>query len=194
MSSDIKGLWQNLKTEETMMSVEDVQLKAVQSLRKTRRDGIARLAFAVAATAFCIVALASTRVNSFRYIAAIVMAGVLANAIRSVYVSWKDKGASSPAASWTSCAQFYRHELVRQQVFCAIPVWQMVAALAVIAWLAPRAFRRINEDLMGVVFSAVLLGAAGMIVLIAVRKFQARHVETDLEALKRFEQDNDLGG
>jgi hypothetical protein len=126
----------------------------------------------------------NARLTSVRMIAGIAMALVLFNAIRSAYRSY------SP---WTSCVEFYRRELQRQQAFASIPVWQLIAALIVIAWLAPSALRQHGSGLIRFFFPAVLAAATGLILLMAVRKFQARSIQTDLEALNDFENENPGG-
>jgi hypothetical protein len=118
-------------------------------------------------------------------IAGIAMVLVLFNAIRSVYHSY---------GPWTSCVEFYRRELHRQQAFASIPVWQMIAALIVIAWLAPSALHQHGSSLIRFFFPAVLVAAAGLILLMAVRKLQARDIQADLEALNDFENENPDGG
>jgi hypothetical protein len=194
--NDIRELWQNLETKETTVSAEEIQLKAIESLRRRRRDLIVRLAFAIAASVFCVLAFTRTSVNPIRYLAAVVMAMLLISTIRNLYVFYRDTRqiAQDPGAPWSSCASFYRSELEQQRLFGAVPIWQMLAALAVLGWLARRSsLRRIRADVLEIVFPVVLLGAAGLVILMAIRKFQARRVEAELDALNRFEEDNDLG-
>ena len=146
--SDPRELWQHLETEGTTMPAEQIRLRAMQSLEKNRRDMIARFAFVALATAFCVVALTNAKFTSVRALAALTMALVLINAIRSLYRAY---------TPWSSCVEFYRRELERQQAFVALPTWQMVAALFVIAWLAPSSLRQ--TGLMRFVFPALLVGA-----------------------------------
>jgi hypothetical protein len=181
---DLKELWQNLETERTIVSEEQLQLKAMGFLRKNRRDLIARLAFAILASTFGGFVVVTARLTTVRIAAAVVMTMVLINAIRNLYLSYRGK------ETWTSCVEFYRSELQKQKAFAALPVWQMIAAFLIIAWLTPGALRRNSADPLGIVLPAVLFAAAGLIVLMAVRKFQARHLQADIEALNSFEAEN----
>jgi hypothetical protein len=194
---DVRALWQSLETERTTVSEEQLHLKALESLHKSRRDMAARLVFAVMAAAFSALVIINTsftsaRLASVRLIAALVALALLANAIRSLYLSYKER-VDDRGSAWSSCAAFYRRELERQQAFAAPPVWQMLAALFAIGWLTPMALRRSNDDLMGILFLTVLLGATGLLVLMAVRKFQARRLRHEIEALDSFEHENSSG-
>jgi hypothetical protein len=73
------------------------------------------------------------------------------------------------------------------------PAWQLAAALLIIAWLSRRSLYS-GHDALRVLLPAVLLAAAGLIVWMAVRKFQARHVQNDLDALNRFEKESPSRG
>jgi hypothetical protein len=193
--SDLRELWQNLETEKTTVSAEQIRMKAMESLGKNRRDMIARFGFALLASAFCVVALMNAKVTSVRALAALAMAVVLINAMRSAFRSYSGQAAhfGSEDAPWSSCLEFYRRELQRQQVIAALPVWQLVGALLVIGWLAPSAFRQYGAGLMRFFFPAVLIAATGLILLMAVRKYQARHIQNDLQALSNFEDENPGG-
>jgi hypothetical protein len=195
--TDLRNLWQKLETEETTVSAEQLHLKALGVLRKNRRDLIARLVFALLASAFCGLAVMNARLTSVRGFAAAVMAMLLASAGRNLYRSYGGNRRKSPpdaGAPWASCLEFYRSELEKQRTFAAFPVWQLLAALLTVAWLTPGALRRDSADPLGMILPAVLLAATGLIVLMAVRKFQARHIEADLEALSYFEDETRPGG
>jgi hypothetical protein len=84
-------------------------------------------------------------------------------------------------------------ELERRRQIAMQPTWQLAAALLIIAWLTRRSLYSGNDALRGLL-PVVLLAAAGLIVWMAVRKFQARHIQDDLDALNRFEQQNPSGG
>jgi hypothetical protein len=194
--TDLQALWQNLETETTTMSAQQMSLKTQEFLRKTRRDLIARSAFAVIAAAFCGIVLVSTRM-SIGLIAGVVMVMLLASAARNLYVFYRHSHAaptlSGTSASWSSCLEFYRTELERQRQIAMQPAWQLAAALLIIAWLTRRSLYSGN-DALRVLLPVVLLAASGLIVWMAVRKFQARHVQDDLDALNRFEQESPSGG
>ena len=61
--TDLQALWQNLETETTTMSAQQMSMKTQELLRKTRHDLIARSAFAVIAAAFCGIVFISTRMS-----------------------------------------------------------------------------------------------------------------------------------
>jgi hypothetical protein len=194
--TDLQALWQNLETETTAMSAQQISLKTQELLRKTRRDLIARSAFAVIAAAFCGIVFISTRM-SIGLIAGVVMVMLLASTARNLYVFYR-RSHTAPALSGTSpssssCLEFYRTELERRRQIAMQPVWQLAAALLIIAWLTRRSLYS-GHDALRVLLPVVLLAAAGLIVWMAVRKFQARHIQDDLDALNRFEQQNPSGG
>jgi hypothetical protein len=118
--TNLRELWQNLETERTTMSAEQLQLKAMGFLKKNRRDLIARLAFAILASAFGGFVAVTARLTTVRIAAAVVMTMVLINAIRNLHLSYRGK------ETWTSCLEFYRSELQKQRAFAALPLWQMV--------------------------------------------------------------------
>jgi hypothetical protein len=194
--TDLQALWQNLETETTTMSAQQMSIKTQEFLRKTRRDLIARSAFAVIAAAFCGIVFMSTRM-SIGLIAGVVMVMLLASTARNLYVFYRRSHAASAqsgtSASWSSCVEFYRTELERRRQIAMQPAWQLAAALLIIAWLSRRSLYS-GHDALRVLLPAVLLAAAGLIVWMAVRKFQARHVQNDLDALNRFEKESPSGG
>jgi hypothetical protein len=188
--SDLPALWQNLEAEVTTVSIEQIQQEAMKFQEKNRRDRIARLVFAVVASAFCGFVVTTARYTSVRVVAALVTVMVLGTAIRSVHLAFRGRA----AGPWSSCVEFYRSELERQRAFAALPAWQIVAALSVIAWLTPGALSRNSADPLAIVLPAVLLAAAAFVLLMAVRKFQARHVHAALEALNSFSIEDHRGG
>jgi len=195
--TDLRSLWQNLEGEGSMVSVEQIRLKAREFLRKNRRDLIARFAFALIASVFCGFVMLNSRWTSVRVFAVLVMAMLLVSAGLQLYRSYR-RGATPLTGGtnepWSSCLGFYRSELEKQQAFGGQPVWQMVAAVLVIAWLTPGALDRSSTDPLRIVLPAVLFAAVGLIVLMAVRKVQARRFEGDIEALNRFEKESHPGG
>ena len=178
------------------MSAQQMSLKTQEFLRKTHRDLIARSAFSVIAAAFCGIVFMSTRM-SIGLIAGVVMVMLLASTARNLYVFYRRSHAapalSGTSASWSSCLEFYRTELERQRQIAMQPAWQLAAALLIIAWLTRRSLHS-GHDALRVLLPVVLLAAAGLIVWMTVRKFQARHVQDDLDALNRFEQETPSGG
>jgi hypothetical protein len=193
--TDLRNLWQSQETERTVMSLEQIQMKAREFLTKNRRDSIARFAFAVLASVFFVFAAMTTRRTTVRIAAISVMAMLLTNAAQRLYRAYKprvDRITDEADSPWSSCVEFYRSELDKQRAF-ASPVWQMLAALLVIAWLVPDALHH-SPDPFRISLPLVLFAAAGLLVLMAFRKFQARRVQRDIEALDSFERDNFPGG
>jgi len=56
-------------------------------------------------------------------------------------------------------------------------------------WLTRDALLRTSPDLLRVALPFVLISAAGLTLLLAVRKFEARRVQAELDALDRFEEE-----
>jgi len=195
--SDLRELWQNIETEGTTVSAEQIRLKALEFLQKNRRDLIAKLVFALIASVFCGFVVMNASLTAVRIVAALVMAMLLTTTVKSLYLSYS-QGAPrflrGEGAPWSSCLQFYRNELEKQQALAALPAWQMLTALLIIAWLTSRALLRNSTDPLRIVMLAVLFAAAGLIALMAVRKFQSRRVQGDLESLNSFEKENHAGG
>lgn len=188
--SDLPTLWQSLEADVTSVSVEHIRKAGMKIQKKNRRDRTARLVFAGVASAFCGFVVATARYTSVRVVAALVTVMVLGTAIRNVYLAYVGRG----AGPWSSCVEFYRKELERQRAFTALPAWQIVAALLIIAWLTPGAVSRNSADPLAIALPVVLFAAAAFVVLMAVRKFQARHVHLDLEALNSFAIEEHPGG
>ena len=78
--------------------------------------------------------------------------------------------------------------------YARLPAWQLATILLIIAWMTRDSLMRSGTDPFRIVLPYVLLAAAGMIVLVAVRKFQARRVQDDIEALDNFEDEMVEGG
>jgi hypothetical protein len=94
----------------------------------------------------------------------------------------------------TSCLDFYRSELERNREYARQPTWQLVTVMAIIVWMTRDALVRNSTDPFRVLLPYVLLAAAGMIVLMAVRKLQARRIQDDMDALDVFEDEILSGG
>ena len=189
--TDLRGLWQGVETERTAVTVEQIQLRAQELLRKDRRDTIARFVFALLASAFCGLVVMNSRLTGVRIVAVLLMAMLLLSTARRLFHAYR-AGAERPAVGspWSSCMEFYRSELEKQRSFAELPVWQMVAALLAITWLTSSTLRRSNSDPTRAILLVVLFAAAGLIVLMAVRKFQARRIQGDIKALDQFERES----
>ncbi|HLQ77367.1 MAG TPA: hypothetical protein VK210_08430 [Terriglobia bacterium] len=191
---DLRNIWQNQETEKTTMSIEDVRIKARRLMKRQQRDLIVRSAFAIIAVVFCGVVFMRARIATTGAIAGLVTAMLLASTARNLYLAFRrsrnDALENSSNTALTSCLEFYRSELERQRQVARQPLWQLVAALLIVAWLVPRPLMRSNMDLLRAVLPVVLLAAAILIVLMALRKFQARRVQEDIDALDAFEEEN----
>jgi hypothetical protein len=191
---DIRNVWQGQETEKITMSIEEARLKTQKFIRRNRIDLTARSVFEIIAAFFCGIVFLNSRVNSTRVIAGLVMAMLVTSTIRNLYFSLRKPGGLSPEASsstaLTSCVEFYRIELERQRQIARQPLWQLVAALLIIAYLIQRPLLRPNMNLLHVMLPVVLLTAAGLIVLLAVRKFDARRIQDEIDALNMFENEN----
>ena len=196
---DLKNIWQNQEMEKATMSIEEVRLKAQKIFYRRRRDLIARSVFVLLSAVFCGIFLATARMTPVRELAGFVMAILLASTIRNLYLSYvrSDGGLStvggSPNTALTSCLEFYRGELERQREFARLPSWQLVTVLVIIVFLIRDALMRIGTDTHRFVLPFVLIAAAGLIVLTAVRKFEARRVQDDINALDTFEDEMNSG-
>src|SRR5262245_19605494 len=84
--TDFRTLRQSLETEKITVSTDQLHLKALSSLQKSRRDMAARLVFAVMAALFSVLVIINTsfssaRLASVRIVAAIVALALVTNAI-----------------------------------------------------------------------------------------------------------------
>jgi hypothetical protein len=123
------------------------------------------------------------------------MAMLLTSTVRNLYFSYRRSKSTwpgvnvGPNTALTSCLEFYRSELERLQEIARQPAWHLGAALLIIAWLTRNALMRTGTDPLRIVLPFVLLAAAGLIVLLAVRKFEVRRVQEEIDALDRFEEE-----
>jgi len=142
----------------------------------------------------------NNRLTSLRVLAGLVMTILLMSAAWSLLLAYrKSRGEGSaipdaPMAAMTSCVEFYRNELERQREYARQPTWQLITVLLIIAWMTRDALMRNSTDPFRAVLPYVLFAAAGMIVLVAVRKHQARRVQDDIDALDAFEDEMLAGG
>ena len=197
---DLKKIWRNQETERTTMTVEEVRLNARKFLLRKQRDLIARSAFVILAAVSFGIFLINARFTSLRFLAGLITALLLTSTVWSLFrVYQRSRGTWSsvvagPNAAMTSCLEFYRSELERNREYARQPAWQLVTVLVIIAWMMRDALVRNSADPFRVVLPYVLFAAAGMIVLVAVRKFQTRRLQDDIDALDVFEEQMLVGG
>jgi len=86
----------------------------------------------------------------------------------------------------TTCLAFYRDEQERRLAIARQPAWQLLTALVIIAWLTRSAPMRTGMDVLHIVQLLVLLAAAD-VVLLAMRKLEARRIQQDIHALDAVE-------
>jgi len=176
------------------MSIDELRRNGKRLLRRRQRDLIARSAFVTLAAVACGMFLMNARFTSLRFTAALVTSVLLASTVWRLlraYRRSRESGTSVYAASsvaMTPCLDFYRSELERMQEFARLPAWQLVTVLLIVVWMTREALRRNSTDPFQALLPYVLIAAGGMIVLMAVRKYQARRVETEMDALDRMEE------
>jgi uncharacterized membrane protein len=197
---DFKNIWQNQETEKAIMSVEEVRHKVRKYLRRKQRDLVARSAFVLFAAVSFGIFLMNARITSPRFLAGLITAMLLTSTLWSLFRAYqRSRGtwsavSAGPNAAMTSCLDFYRSELERNREYARQPTWQLVTVMAIIVWMTRDALVRNSTDPFRVLLPYVLLAAAGMIVLMAVRKLQTRRVQDDIDALDVFEDKRLEGG
>jgi hypothetical protein len=167
------------------MSVEEVRQRAERFLSKSRRDRAAFFVFGAMVIVFCAIAAFAARLTSIRIIAALVAVMMLVRVVSTLYVN-----RVTADAALTTCLQFYRNELERQRELARQPAWQLAVTFLIIGWLSREAWIRTSPEILRVAVPFILFAAAGLIVLLAVRKLQSRRIESELDALNRFEEKN----
>ena len=176
------------------MSIEEIRRKAQRFLSKRRRDNAIGLAFSIIVIVFCMIAVLSATLLVARIVAGFVMIVMTVRLINTIYFSYRRYGTVWPAirigpeVALTTCLDFYRNELERQREFARQPTWQLAVTLFITGWLTRDALLNTSRDLFRVALPFVLLAAALLIVLLAVRKFEARRVESELAALDKFQE------
>jgi hypothetical protein len=197
---DFKNIWQNQETEKATMSIEEVRLNARKVLLRKQSDLIARSAFVILAAVSFGIFLMNARVTSLRFLAGLITTMLLTSTVWSLIRAYQRTRRTQslviagPNAAMTSCLEFYRSELERIREYAKQPAWQLVTVLVIIAWMMRDALARNSADPFRVVLPYVLFAAAGMIVLVAVRKFQTRRLQDDIDALDVFEDEMIKGG
>jgi uncharacterized membrane protein len=182
------------------MSVEEVRLNALKFLHRKQRDLIARSAFVLLAAVSFGLFLMNARITSLRFLAGLITTMLLTSTVWSLFRAYRrSRGTWSsvlagPNAAMTSCLEFYRSELESSREYTRQPAWQLVTVLVIIAWMTRNLLVRNSTDPFRVVLPYILFAAAGMIVLMAVRKHQARRVQDDIDALDAFEDEILAGG
>jgi hypothetical protein len=177
--TDLRDLWQDLETEKTTVSTEQLQRRALATLKKNRLDMIGRLVFALFGSAYCGFVVVRARETPIRIVAAVIMVMILGGAIRRLYLSYRE-GVPS-----LSSMDFYRRELEKQRAFASTPAWQILTAFLIIGWQINGL--RVNGSAQFV--TAVLVAAAGLVVLLAARRFRVRRIQDELDALSSFEEE-----
>jgi Flp pilus assembly protein TadB len=188
--SDLKAIWKSQTVENmtmSIMSIEELRSRARKSRTRGRRDLIARWIFAAAASIFCAFAVWSARSVATRVIAGLVLAMLLIQAVRGLYSFVRGPAGIEPNDERSSFLDFYRRELERQQQLARQPVWQAAAALLIIGWLMRSGMVRVNS--MRPVLIITLIAAAGLVIMLSMKKFDARRIQKEIDALDQFEAD-----
>jgi hypothetical protein len=197
LEGDPKNIWQNQKRESTNMSIEELRDKARKFLSKRKRDRAVELGFRLVAASFCGVVLLTARQPAARVIAGLVMAMMFADLGRMLVISYRKYGSFWPTmtldrdAALTTCLNYYRTELVRSRELARHPAWQLAIAFLMVGVLLRDAFLRTSPELLAVALPFVLIAAAALIVLLGIRKFEARRLDAELDALDKFEQEQE---
>jgi len=179
--NDPQLMWQSLQREHSIMSLEEVRVRAQDAYLKLRRDLI--VSFILGAVVFILSGIA---VMTLPFLNARITAGALmiltTVAVFNTYRRlWLHPTGADFAA--TGCVSFYRTELEAQHRSLQM-TWRFLAAIAVLSFLTP-----------GLIFPALRADARIVIPLVLLvimieRRHQALKIKRKLVALDDFQKGN----
>jgi hypothetical protein len=178
--NDARIIWQSIQKEHSVMSLEEIRIRAQDAHSKVQRNLLAALGLGV-----LVLVLSSIAVLHIPYWSARITAGALmvltAAAVYSAYRRmWRPH--APPAVAAAGCVAFYRTELEAQHRSLQV-TWRLLAAAAVLSFFAGSGWLHATGINARIVIPAVLIA------IIIERRYHAFQIKRKLTALSAFERE-----
>jgi glucan phosphoethanolaminetransferase (alkaline phosphatase superfamily) len=180
-ANDVKLIWQRQRREHSMMSAEEVRVKAEAIQAKVRRNLVVAFVLGVLVLVFCTIAIAELNNIPRRLIAAAFIVLTCVIAYRAYDRLWSPP-ALSPSVALNACLEFYRAELKAQYRSIAL-VWRFLVPVVLFAFLTWNALFRTSPLAPRLALPAVL------ILILCGRRLAVRKFKQKLSALDEFEKE-----
>src|SRR5262249_1543221 len=141
-ANDPKLIWQAQAREHTLISVEEVRLKAQIARRNVCRNLVIASVSALLLVVFCSLAIINFSSTPVRMIAAAMMLMTAVIVGKAWYRMWP-LHTRSPNAALVGCIEFYRRELLIQYRAAAI-TWRFIVPVVILAFLMWNSVFRTN--------------------------------------------------
>ena len=178
---NLQQIWQNQRREHNTMSEEQVRTRAIHFQVRVRRNLLLAFVLGLALLSLCAMAIAQLGNRTPRVIAGamlIVVAITTYKAYRRIL--WPQT--VSPDTGLNGCLAFYRKELTTEYRTLVLK-WRLLVAITIFLWLTS-----FHLFFQGPLLVRVFLPAS-LILIIIVRRWEARKLNRELAALDAFEQE-----
>ena len=178
--TDLLLIWQNQRTEHTVMSENDVRIRAYKFDARVRRNLILALVLGAFLLVLCAIAMVELGNLTPRLIVA-AMAVVISAIIYKTFRRIRSPQTLSPDLALSACLEFYRNEL-KTEYRTLVLKWRLLVAIALFLWLT-----------MNSLFRSPLLMRSllpfSLVLILIVRRREAQKLKHELAALNTFENE-----
>jgi len=178
---DLPLIWQSQRREHTVMSENEVRMRAVRFQVRVRRNLLLAFVLGLGLLVLCAIAIAQLGNLTSRIIAAAMLAVVAVTTYKAYQrILWPQT--VSPDAGLNGCLKFYRKELTIEYRAIVLK-WRLLVAITFFLWLTSFHFL-----FRGPLPVRLLLPGSLLLILIG-RRREAQKLKRELEALNAFERE-----
>ena len=185
-ANDPKLIWQSQTKEPAVMSIEEIRIRSRIAQARVRRNLIIAFILGFLLLVFCVFAIVTIPYTPLRVIAAALMVLTPVAAHQAWYRIWSPQ-TLSPNAALKGCLDFYRQELKAQYSSVAL-MWRFVVPIVTLAFLTWNAIFRTNSLVPKILLPSLL------ILILALRRHEARKLRHKLALLDAFEKESSIQG
>jgi hypothetical protein len=181
-TDDPRLIWQGLRREHAIMSVEEVRSKAQAVEARARRTLFVAMSVGAVVVGLSGLVVFRTGMTPVRWIAG----GIMAVTVISVYQAYSriwSRHSLTPETAVAGCIDFYRQELTAQYNSLQL-IWRLMLPLVVFTFLLWSAVFHTSRFVPRYFLFAVLL------VILVERRREAGRVRRKLAELAEFEKEN----
>ena len=181
-ANDAISMWRSQEKEHPIMSAEEIRIRSEIIQTKIRRNLVVSFVFGLLCLALGALAVVHLRSTPARVATAAVMALTVTLAYTAYRRIWP-LHTLSPNPALKDCLEFYRNEL-KAQYHSAELTLQFLAPIVVFVFLTWGLIIRTGPRVPRILLPSVL------ILILLVRRYEARRVKQKLAALEEFEKES----
>ena len=178
-TNDPRSMWQGLKREHAIMSIEEVRSKAQSAEAKARRTLFVAMTSGALLVALSVFVIVGLRFTPVRWIAA----GMIVVTIITVYKAYSRiwaRHSLAPETAVAGCIAFYRQELKAQYNSLQL-IWRFMVPIVIFTFVMWGTIFYSRKALIRFLLPAMLLA------ILIERRREAQKVNRRLAALAEFE-------